>query len=119
MEALRCGQGDGFLNMSTMKIPSQFLYVKNRSLDECIAECTSNCSCTAYAYANMSTKVINGDETRCLLWTRDLIDMEKLIGQGETLYIRVNGLSGTVYCFCFSACVGRYTLYFMGPVELQ
>lgn len=88
MEALRCGQGDGFLNMSTMKVPSQFLYVKNRSLDECIAECTSNCSCTAFTYTN-----INGNETRCLLWTGDLIDMEKLIGQGETLYIRVNGLS--------------------------
>ncbi|XP_044421673.1 G-type lectin S-receptor-like serine/threonine-protein kinase B120 isoform X3 [Triticum aestivum] len=93
MEAITCGQGDGFLNMSTMKIPSQFLYVKNRSLDECIAECTSNCSCTAFTYTNMSIDAINGDETRCLLWTRDLIDMEKLIGQGETLYIRVNGLS--------------------------
>uniref|UniRef100_A0A453Q1Y2 Receptor-like serine/threonine-protein kinase n=2 Tax=Aegilops tauschii subsp. strangulata TaxID=200361 RepID=A0A453Q1Y2_AEGTS len=93
MEALTCGQGDGFLNMSTMKVPSQFLYVKNRSLDECIAECTSNCSCTAFTYTNMSIDAINGDETRCLLWTRDLIDMEKLIGQGETLYIRVNGLS--------------------------
>uniref|UniRef100_A0A453Q1X4 non-specific serine/threonine protein kinase n=1 Tax=Aegilops tauschii subsp. strangulata TaxID=200361 RepID=A0A453Q1X4_AEGTS len=119
MEAITCGQGDGFLNMSTMKIPSQFLYVKNRSLDECIAECTSNCSCTAFTYTNMSIDAINGDETRCLLWTRDLIDMEKLIGQGETLYIRVNGLSGTVYCFCFSACAVRYTPLFPGPVELQ
>ncbi|XP_048550303.1 G-type lectin S-receptor-like serine/threonine-protein kinase B120 isoform X3 [Triticum urartu] len=93
MEALTCGQGDGFLNMSTMKVPSQFLYVTNRSLDECIAECTSNCSCTAFTYTNMSTDAINGVETRCLLWTRDLIDMEKLVGQGETLYIRVNALS--------------------------
>ncbi|KAK1609213.1 hypothetical protein QYE76_032886 [Lolium multiflorum] len=93
MEALRCGQGDGFLNLSTMKVPDKFLYVKNRSFNECIAECTSNCSCTAYAYANMSTKAINGDETRCLLWMGDLIDTEKLIGQGENLYIRVNGLS--------------------------
>ncbi|VAI63042.1 unnamed protein product [Triticum turgidum subsp. durum] len=93
MEALRCGQGDGFLNTSNMKVPDQFVFVKNRSLDECIAECTSNCSCTAYAYANMSTKFMNGDETRCLLWIGDLIDTEKLIGQGENLYIRINGLS--------------------------
>ena len=121
MEAITCGQGDGFLNMSTMKIPSQFLYVKNRSLDECITECTSNCSCMAYAYANMGTKVINGDETRCLLWIGDLIDTEKLIGEGENLYIRVNGFNGTVscFCFCFSACASRYSLYFAGPVELQ
>ncbi|XP_020163465.1 G-type lectin S-receptor-like serine/threonine-protein kinase B120 isoform X1 [Aegilops tauschii subsp. strangulata] len=93
MEALRCGQGDGFLNMSSMKVPDQFVHVKNRSLDDCIADCTSNCSCTAYAYANMSTKVINGDETRCLLWIGDLIDTEKLMGEGENLYIRVNGFS--------------------------
>ncbi|XP_044952954.1 G-type lectin S-receptor-like serine/threonine-protein kinase B120 [Hordeum vulgare subsp. vulgare] len=94
MEALRCGQGDGFLNMSTMKIPDQFLYVKNRSLDECVAECTSNCSCTAYAYTTMRTNAIDEDDTRCLLWIGDLIDTEKFIGQGENLYIRFNGLSG-------------------------
>uniref|UniRef100_M8BSH4 Receptor-like serine/threonine-protein kinase n=1 Tax=Aegilops tauschii TaxID=37682 RepID=M8BSH4_AEGTA len=94
MEALRCGQGDGFLNLPSMKVPDESLHVKNISLDECIAECTSNCSCTAYAFANTSTKDINGDETRCLLWNGDLIDTEKLIGQGQNLYIRVNGLSG-------------------------
>jgi hypothetical protein len=109
MEALGCGQEDGFLNLSTMKVPDKFLYVKNRNFDECIEECTSNCSCMAYAYANMSTKVINGDETRCLLWMGDLIDTEKLIGQGENLYIRVNGLRGIIYCFCFSASLCRYT----------
>lgn len=92
-EALSCDQGDSFLTLSTMKVPDKFLYVKNRSFDECTAECTRNCSCTAYAYANMSTKVTYGDETRCLLWMGDLIDTEKLIGHGENLYIRVNGLS--------------------------
>lgn len=102
-EALSCDQGDSFLTLSTMKVPDKFLYVKNRSFDECTAECTRNCSCTAYAYANMSTKVTYGDETRCLLWMGDLIDTEKLIGHGENLYIRVNGLSGIVYCFHFSA----------------
>uniref|UniRef100_A0ACD5ZV97 Uncharacterized protein n=1 Tax=Avena sativa TaxID=4498 RepID=A0ACD5ZV97_AVESA len=75
-----------------MKVPDKFLYVKNRSFDECIAECTNNCSCIAYAYANMGTKVINGDETRCLLWMGDLIDTEKLSAEGENLYIRVNRL---------------------------
>ncbi|KAI4983072.1 hypothetical protein ZWY2020_023564 [Hordeum vulgare] len=92
-EALRCDEGDVFLNLPRMKVPDQFLHIKNRSLDECIAECTSNCSCTAYAYTNMSTKVINGDQTRCLLWIGDLIDTEKFNGEGENLYIRVNELS--------------------------
>ena len=63
-----------------MKIPDKFVYVKNRSFDECTAECASNCSCTGYAYANMSTTAINGDDTRCLLWMGDLIDTEKRIG---------------------------------------
>nr|CAB3494219.1 unnamed protein product [Digitaria exilis] len=67
-EPLRCGRENWFLTLTEMKIPDKFVYVKNRSLDECSAECTSNCSCTAYAYANMSTTAINGDDTRGLLY---------------------------------------------------
>ncbi|WVZ59560.1 hypothetical protein U9M48_009685 [Paspalum notatum var. saurae] len=92
-EALRCDRENSFLTLASMKIPDKFVYVKNKSFDECTAECASNCSCAAYAYANMSTTAINGDETRCLLWMGDLIDTEKLVGQGENLYIRVNSLS--------------------------
>ncbi|TVU50758.1 hypothetical protein EJB05_02147, partial [Eragrostis curvula] len=80
---------------STSGFPDMFLHVKNKSFDECRAECTINCSCTAYAYANMSTKAANGDDTRCLLWMGDLIDTEKHIGLGKNLYIRVNKLSAT------------------------
>jgi hypothetical protein len=98
-DALRCGHENTFLTLTDMKIPDKFLYVKNRSSDACRAECTSKCSCTAYAYANMSTTAINGDETRCLIWLGDLIDTEKLVAEGENLYIRVNGLSGIIYCF--------------------
>jgi len=94
-EELRCGRENRFLTLTAMKIPDKFVYVKNRSFEECSAECTSNCSCTAYAYANMNTTAINGDDTRCLIWMGDLIDTGKgkLIGTGENLYIRVNRLS--------------------------
>ncbi|PUZ38317.1 hypothetical protein GQ55_9G186800 [Panicum hallii var. hallii] len=71
-EPLRCGRENRFLTLTAMKIPDKFVYVRNRSFEECSAECTSSCSCTAYAYANMSTL---------------------LIGAGENLYIRVNSLS--------------------------
>ncbi|XP_021307168.1 G-type lectin S-receptor-like serine/threonine-protein kinase B120 [Sorghum bicolor] len=84
-----CEENTSFLTLTTMKIPDKFVYVKNRSFDECTAECASNCSCIGYAYANMGTMAINGDDTRCLLWMGDLIDTEKRIG-GENLYIRVN-----------------------------
>ena len=89
-----CEENTSFLTLTTMKIPDKFVYVKNRSFDECTAECASNCSCIGYAYANMGTMAINGDDTRCLLWMGDLIDTEKRIG-GENLYIRVNRSSGT------------------------
>ena len=102
-EELRCGRENRFLTLTAMKIPDKFVYVKNRSLEECSAECSSNCSCTAYAYANMNTKAINRDDTRCLIWMGDLIDTGKLIEQGENLYIRVNSLSGIVSCCSFSA----------------
>ncbi|CAN6287755.1 unnamed protein product [Urochloa humidicola] len=92
-EPLRCSRENRFLTLTDMKIPDKFVYAKNRSFDECSTECTKNCSCTAYAYANMSTTAINGDDTRCLLWIDDLIDTEKSFGEGENLYIRVNRLS--------------------------
>ncbi|CAD6266026.1 unnamed protein product [Miscanthus lutarioriparius] len=64
------------------------------SFHECAAECWSNCSCVAYAHANMSTKGINGDDTRCLIWTGKMIDMERYSQGGETLYIRIDKSSG-------------------------
>jgi hypothetical protein len=104
-ETLICGRENRFLTLTDMKIPDKFVYVKNRSFDACSAECTSNCSCTAYAYANMSTTAINGDDTRCLLWMGDLIDTEKHNKIGENLYIRVNRLSGIFSCFLSLLCL--------------
>ncbi|KAF7081770.1 hypothetical protein CFC21_085681 [Triticum aestivum] len=72
-----------------MKVPDKFLHVKNRSFDECTAECGNNCSCTAYAYANMKGAGDEADPTRCLVWIGELIDTSKYIEVGENLYLRV------------------------------
>ncbi|KAL6655090.1 hypothetical protein ACP70R_005916 [Stipagrostis hirtigluma subsp. patula] len=96
-EVLRCagaGDGDGFLALPEMKMPDMFVLVGNRSFEECTAECSRNCSCVAYAHANLSSSP-TGDSMRCLVWVGELIDTEKIGGasiRSETLYLRLAGL---------------------------
>ncbi|CAL5025259.1 unnamed protein product [Urochloa decumbens] len=92
-EELKCGKDNYFMTMPNMKLPDKFLHIANRSFDQCAAECSKNCSCTAYAYANLSTADTKCDKSRCLVWTGDLIDMEMEKKDGasvaENLYIRL------------------------------
>lgn len=78
-----------------MKVPDKFsTLVGNMTFDECAARCAMNCSCEAYAHADLSSSSARGDIGRCLVWASELIDMV-MIGQttwgraGETLYLRV------------------------------
>ncbi|KAF2917411.1 G-type lectin S-receptor-like serine/threonine-protein kinase RKS1 [Oryza sativa Japonica Group] len=94
-EAPPCGGGDGFLALPRMKVPDKFsTLVGNMTFDECAARCAMNCSCEAYAHADLSSSSARGDIGRCLVWASELIDMV-MIGQttwgraGETLYLRV------------------------------
>ncbi|XP_022679784.1 G-type lectin S-receptor-like serine/threonine-protein kinase At1g11330 [Setaria italica] len=93
-EPVRCA--DGFAAVPNMKLPYGYTLVANRSLEECAAGCSRDCSCVAYAYANLSTSATKRDPTRCLVWTGELIDMEKVVGTwgdfGETLYLRLAGV---------------------------
>lgn len=68
-EPLRCG--DGFLVLPGVQVPDKFVRVKNKNLEECVAECRGNCSSVAYAYANLNSSVFKGDATRCLVWADD------------------------------------------------
>uniref|UniRef100_A0A0D9W9Z3 Receptor-like serine/threonine-protein kinase n=1 Tax=Leersia perrieri TaxID=77586 RepID=A0A0D9W9Z3_9ORYZ len=84
-QQLRCGDGDDhFVTMPGMAFPDKFLHVWNRSFDECAAECSRNCSCTAYAYANLT----GAKYARCLLWTGDLADTGRY-DIGVNLYLRL------------------------------
>ncbi|CAL5070221.1 unnamed protein product [Urochloa decumbens] len=94
-EELKCGKENYFTTMSNMKVPDNFLHIRNRSFDQCAAECTRNCSCVAYAYADLSNAGAVGDTSRCLVWTGDLIDMGKAINP-ENLYIRLGKSPDTV-----------------------
>ncbi|KAL5200968.1 hypothetical protein ABZP36_035322 [Zizania latifolia] len=90
-EAVRCG--DGFAAFPDMKLPDGYTLVRNRNFDDCAAECRRNCSCVAYAYANLSSTGAKRDFTRCLMWGGELLDMEKVTESwgdlGETLYLRM------------------------------
>ncbi|KAG0544757.1 hypothetical protein BDA96_02G304100 [Sorghum bicolor] len=95
------GEGDAFLAMPNMKVPDKFVLLGNMSSgDECAAECRRNCSCVAYAYANLRSSSAKGDMARCLVWTGELVDTQ-MIGvlwgiTAETLHLRVPaGFAGT------------------------
>ncbi|CAL5054021.1 unnamed protein product [Urochloa decumbens] len=94
IEAMDCGGGSHFMTLPGMKVPDEFLYIRNRSFEECVAECERSCSCTAYAYANLSnipTMMSASDTSRCLVWMGDLLDSEKAGDIGENLYLRLAG----------------------------
>lgn len=89
VEVLKCGKQNHFVALPRMKVPDKFLRIQNRSFDQCAAECSRNCSCTAYAYANLSSSSTMADQTRCLIWTGELVDTWKVNNYGENLYIRL------------------------------
>uniref|UniRef100_A0ACD5Y2E6 Uncharacterized protein n=1 Tax=Avena sativa TaxID=4498 RepID=A0ACD5Y2E6_AVESA len=89
-----CGTGDGFFILQGMKLPDGFALVANKTLMECATECARNCSCVAYAYANLTSGTFRGDTTRCLVWAGQLVDTGKFGSSpaGDTLYLRTAGL---------------------------
>ncbi|XP_066346035.1 G-type lectin S-receptor-like serine/threonine-protein kinase B120 isoform X2 [Miscanthus floridulus] len=88
MEPLRCSKGSHFVALPGMRVPDKFVLLRNRSFEQCAAECSSNCSCTAYAYANLSSSGAMADQSRCLVWTGELVDTWKSFNYGEKLYLR-------------------------------
>jgi hypothetical protein len=88
-EALECSRQSHFVTLSEMKVPDKSLHFPNKSFDECTAECTINCSCTAYAYTNLSSNDSMAGRSSCFVWTRELIDTGKYSSYGENLYLRL------------------------------
>lgn len=78
---------DGFSKISKLKLPDQAVLLENKSMSECESKCLQNCSCTAYAYAN----VTQGNNIRCLTWFGDLMDLVENQTFGQDVYIRIHG----------------------------
>ncbi|KAJ8628173.1 hypothetical protein MRB53_021480 [Persea americana] len=81
---LECS-GDGFLKLTAMKLPDspQAFVNSSMSLEECRIECLNNCSCVAYASADIASG------SGCIRWASDLIDLKQFLNSGQDLYVRV------------------------------
>nr|GMD04545.1 G-type lectin S-receptor-like serine/threonine-protein kinase At4g27290 [Ipomoea batatas] len=89
--ALGCGEGeiDGFMRLAMMKWPDHSSSLGNMTFQECQMECSKNCSCTAFAYANFSSDSV----ANCINWFDDLVDLAHNYaagGFGQDLYVRVH-----------------------------
>ncbi|KAH7662269.1 Non-specific serine/threonine protein kinase protein [Dioscorea alata] len=86
---LDCKNGtDGFLLIPGTKLPetSNSTVDMSLSLADCKTKCLNNCSCTAYAPAD----VRNGG-SGCILWTTELTDLRVYTGDSyvQDLYVRL------------------------------
>ncbi|KAL5703045.1 hypothetical protein ACHQM5_028187 [Ranunculus cassubicifolius] len=85
---ITCGNEDAFLYFKTMRYPEHAEYVEGIGLiiEKCKSMCVNNCSCTAYASANV---------TACLFWSGDLVGLRKNwngtdLSDGGDIFIRVS-----------------------------
>ncbi|KAF7019312.1 hypothetical protein CFC21_032503 [Triticum aestivum] len=89
--ALDCAGGtttDGFAVVRGVKLPD----TQNASVDmgvtleECRARCFANCSCLAYAAADIRG---GGDGSGCVMWADAIVDL-RLVDMGQNLYLRLS-----------------------------
>ncbi|CAA6668777.1 unnamed protein product [Spirodela intermedia] len=86
--AVDCQNGtDGFVLVANTKLPDTSAAVVNENMGtkECWEACLRNCSCTAYATAEM----IDGGRSRCILWSTALTDLRVYAEGGQNLFVRL------------------------------
>ncbi|XP_074378649.1 G-type lectin S-receptor-like serine/threonine-protein kinase At4g27290 [Apium graveolens] len=83
---LECGNGDGFLKYTGIKLPDTrwSWYNMSMNLVECEEKCLKDCNCTAYS----NTDIRDGG-SGCLLWFGGLNDMRGYSDDGQDLYVRM------------------------------
>ncbi|WVZ87329.1 hypothetical protein U9M48_033984 [Paspalum notatum var. saurae] len=89
-EPLRCGDGtaaDQFKLVSGVKLPDTHNATVNMSatLEQCGAMCLANCSCLAYAAADIRG---GGHVSGCVMWTGEILDV-RYVNRGQDLYVRL------------------------------
>ncbi|KAH7660853.1 S-receptor-like serine/threonine-protein kinase protein [Dioscorea alata] len=87
LTALDCkNRTDGFMTITIAALPetSNATLYSNISQDECRGRCLKNCSCTAYATANIS-----GAGLGCVIWVTELIDMRMSSHATQDVFVRL------------------------------
>ncbi|KAM0951669.1 putative non-specific serine/threonine protein kinase [Dioscorea sansibarensis] len=80
-------RSDGFMTITTVALPetSNAILYRNINLnEECSAGCLNNCSCTAYATANIS-----GAGNACVIWVTELIDLRRSSHPTQDVFVRL------------------------------
>ncbi|KAG0481481.1 hypothetical protein HPP92_012339 [Vanilla planifolia] len=92
-EAVNCATNstDEFTVVQGAKLPDTEAATVDMSLgvDNCRERCLRNCSCTAYAIADLS---LGGNG--CIMWTGDIKDLRVYNNGGQDLYLRVPRVDG-------------------------
>ncbi|KAL6651961.1 hypothetical protein ACP70R_010886 [Stipagrostis hirtigluma subsp. patula] len=93
--ALDCSNGtaaaaatDGFVLERSVKLPDTLSASVDMSItvEECRERCLANCSCVAYAAADIRGG--GGAGSGCIIWTGDIVDI-RYVDKGQDLYIRL------------------------------
>ncbi|KAF8037778.1 hypothetical protein BT93_B0580 [Corymbia citriodora subsp. variegata] len=72
---------DVFWQMKQMKLPDSTDYMSSVADEEgCQSWCLGNCSCLAFSFV---------DGIGCMVWSRDLLDIQQFSMEGEDLFIRL------------------------------
>ncbi|KAG0527653.1 hypothetical protein BDA96_06G251600 [Sorghum bicolor] len=87
---LDCSNGtttDGFMVLGGVKLPDTDNATVDMSatLEQCRARCLANCSCVAYAAADIRG---GGDGSGCVMWTDGVVDV-RYVDKGQDLYVRL------------------------------
>ncbi|CAI9755133.1 unnamed protein product [Fraxinus pennsylvanica] len=81
LECLSEVKRDGFFKAEQVKLPDFVDYVGSEDVKQCENKCLENCSCTAYAF-------VSG--INCMIWSRELVDIEQFVEGGSTLFVRLD-----------------------------
>ncbi|XP_062087420.1 G-type lectin S-receptor-like serine/threonine-protein kinase At1g11410 isoform X2 [Humulus lupulus] len=102
--ARTCGNGEGFVKLARVKVPdtSKARVNMSMSLESCEQECLKNCTCAAYASANVNLGGIG-----CLTWHGDLVDARTYPNSGQDFYLRVDSVTLAQYSKSNSSSISK------------